>query len=903
MATIATLLINIEANTRLLRKGLAKAAKQVSKFTRKAGKQFLNLGASINNIGLMAAKAAVIGVAVLGAAIIGVGVASVKAAISMESAFAGVIKTVDGLVDETGDLTVAGEELQQGFRDLAKEIPTDIEELLRIGELGGQLGIAREDILRFTGTIARLGETTSLSVDEAALSLARLANIFGTSSEDFERLGATIVDLGNNIAATETDIVAYAERLGGIGKVAGLSEANVLAIGASFASVGVKAQRGSTAIQKALIGMTSAVAQGTGDTAELDAVMAATEQSMGDLARQISIAEQQQSEFTDSTKDSARAAKEFQLDKLNRQLEAQASLLEDLQSGFGAAVGDLEIFAETAGLTADEFQKAFKEDAAGAFASFITGLGRQGDDAFKTLEDLGLQDQRLISAFLSLAGAGDLVTQAIDRGNIAWEQGVALQEEAEKRFRTTESQMKLLKNTIRDVAFTIGGALLPFINDVVKDLRPFIDSIGEKLPKVLEDTLIPALKDVVKFLQKNVPIAIERAKSFFENTLVPAFEQIKMIWESTLKPTLMTIISFLQELLPKAIAFVVDNMDAFKTALLVIGAVLAGAAIASAIAGIASSLAFLISPIGLIIAAVALLAIAWQRDFGGIRTVLTEVFENTIKPALMELARIFETRVLPVLKDVGTFFTTVFLPAVQRVFMWIQENVFPIVRAFIDFFIKSLVTEINILVTVFTQFLLPALSAVFKFLGEKLAPVFQFLGDTVLPIVEQAFSAIGDSLKTLSQLTGFLGDFFDDLDVPDIFKPGSPTPLEEGMIGVGTAMKVASNEAKTLGSVMATMPDQMNTGLIQSNSLLIKFGETASLVFNQLSAQTITAGQAIQSLSDRVAQMQLASAFAQVGQASAQAAGDVFNLSIQSNAQTEQVQQSFELMRAQRATG
>jgi TP901 family phage tail tape measure protein len=232
---------------------------------------------SIAGFGKAAVKTAAVGVAAFGTAIAGVGAVSVKAAIDFESAFAGVIKTTDGLADSiTGELTPAGEEMQQQFRDLAKEVPVAVEELLAIGEVGGQLGIASENLIGFTETIAAMGEATNLTTEEAAVGFAQLANVMGTSQDQIENMGSAIVDLGNNFATNERDILSFASRLAGAGEVAGLTEADVLGISAAFSSVGIQAQAGGTATSKAIIDMNTAAIEG-GETMEIFAAVAGIE--------------------------------------------------------------------------------------------------------------------------------------------------------------------------------------------------------------------------------------------------------------------------------------------------------------------------------------------------------------------------------------------------------------------------------------------------------------------------------------------------------------------------------------------------------------------------------------------------------------------------------------------------
>jgi TP901 family phage tail tape measure protein len=330
----------------------------------------------------------------------GIGLAmksAADAAIDFESSFAGIRKTVNATEPEFAALA-------QGMRDLAKEIPVNVNELNRIGEAAGQLGIQKDAILGFTRTVAELGVTTNLASDDAANALARIANIMGTSQGDFDRLGSTIVALGNAGASTEAEIVEFGLRMAGAGKIAGLAETDILAIGNAMSSVGVQAEAGGTAVQKVLIAITSAVAQGT---------------------------------------------------------------------------PQVEQFAETAGMSAEEFANAWRTDPAEAFTAFVEGLGLSGNQAIGILDDLGLTDQRLIRSFLSLANAGDLLRSSIDLGSRAWEENNALQQEAEKRFGTTASQIQIAKNKINDVAISFGQLLLPAIAAVMGALGDLASFIGE----------------------------------------------------------------------------------------------------------------------------------------------------------------------------------------------------------------------------------------------------------------------------------------------------------------------------------------------------------------------------------------------------------------------------------------
>src|SRR5699024_7126998 len=129
----------------------------------------------------------------------------------------------------------------------------------------------------------------------------------------------------------------------------------------------------------------------------------------------------------------------------------------------------LDVLARTAGMTSDEFKRAFEQDAARARVAFLQGRGRaqeSGEDTTAILEALGVTGIRQADAIRRLASSGDLLSQALDTGASAWESNTALLAEAEKRYNTTASQIKVAWNQIRDAGIDAGAALLPMMAKV-----------------------------------------------------------------------------------------------------------------------------------------------------------------------------------------------------------------------------------------------------------------------------------------------------------------------------------------------------------------------------------------------------------------------------------------------------
>ncbi|GAB2561157.1 phage tail tape measure protein [Gracilibacillus alcaliphilus] len=328
------------------------------------------------------------------------GTAMVKAAIDYESAFAGVRKTVD--MSEEGYA-----KLSRGIRDMAKELPTSAVDIAAVAESAGQLGIKNESILGFTRTIIDLGEATNMTREQAATEFARFANIVGMPQDAFDRLGSSVVQLGNNMATTESEIVRMGMRLAAQGSLVGMSEAQIMALAATMSSLGIEAEAGGTAMTMVLKKIETAVDEG------------------------------------------------------------------------GEAVAG---FAKAAGVSSKEFSEAWKNDPINALDLFIKGLSdssNEGENLTSILSDLGIKGIRESDTILRLAGASDLLSEAVENSTSAWEENSALSDEAAERYATTESQLRILWNRVKDVSITLGEAMVPALMEVLNATEPLIQKIEE----------------------------------------------------------------------------------------------------------------------------------------------------------------------------------------------------------------------------------------------------------------------------------------------------------------------------------------------------------------------------------------------------------------------------------------
>lgn len=324
----------------------------------------------------------------------------VQASMDFESALTGVAKTTDLTDEELADMSDA-------IKAMSTEIPASTTEIAAVAEAAGQLGIQKDALLDFTRVMTMLGTATNMTAEDAATALARFANITGMSADNYDRLGAVIVDLGNNFATAESEITQMGTRLASGGKLAGLTEPQIMALAAAMSSVGIEAEAGGTAMTQTLNAIEKAVATG-----------------------------------------------------------------ED----------SLQSFADVAGMSADSFAEMWNTDALGALTAFIRGLGNldeQGESAVLVLEDLGLTGIRQSNMLKSLALAADQMDSAVQTANTAWDENIALTNEANKRYATTQSKLDMMQNAYNNLKVAVGDAFTPALRDAYDAGTDVLNVLGE----------------------------------------------------------------------------------------------------------------------------------------------------------------------------------------------------------------------------------------------------------------------------------------------------------------------------------------------------------------------------------------------------------------------------------------
>lgn len=354
--------------------------------------------------------------------IVGGFIASVKEAADFESAFTGVRKTVEGTDEELASL-----------RDELMKIPlvtaSSTEEVMAVAEAAGQLNVPLDAIADFTKTIIMLGDSTNISSDEGATSIARFMNIVGTDltkgTKPVDRFASSLVALGNQTATDEESILALAMRLASAGHLAGLSVPEILGLSAAMSSVGLTAEAGGTAMSTTMQLISKGVAKGGEDLDKFAAVAGTTAE-----------------EF-------AKTWRENPIDALQQLLVGMSHLSED-----GGA--DLLQFMEDVGWSgirqSDTMRRlAFDYDG-------VSEAVRIANENFETNEE-------------NIYGVN------------------AVTKEASKRYEDLDSKISQFKESVKQLAAAFGEEILPVLKPIVDDLTDMIKGFAQLDDKTKKNIL------------------------------------------------------------------------------------------------------------------------------------------------------------------------------------------------------------------------------------------------------------------------------------------------------------------------------------------------------------------------------------------------------------------------------
>lgn len=525
---------------------------------------------------------------------------------------------------------------QKQYRELVREL-TSAE--LKLKDLQAEASKSRAalaqvsavtgEIAEKSGNIAKKFAPASLAFAGAGVAATKAAVEFESAfagvektvdgtTEQLAALRQGILDMAEEIPASTTEIAAVAEAAGqlgiatddvldftrvmiDLGEATNLSADEAASALAKFANI-----TGTTADEYSKLGSTIVDLGNNFATTERDIVEMATRLASAGTVAGLS----EQDILALSTA----------MSSVGLNAEAGGTAMTQTMTAISKAVSaggdDLETFAKIAGVSASEFADMWGNEPIDAISSFIGGLGKMnenGEDTIAVLDELGLSGIRQSNMLRALALASDVLDDAVTTANTAWDENIALSNEASKRYATTESKMKILRNGLNNLAISIGDILLPIINKIVGGLQNVIDWFSNldsstKKTILVIGGLIAAISPVAGIIS-----GIAGVISKLTGTVIPAIIQAA----TKMGPIITTVVKGISSGIGTAIGFITKTaIPAVMSAVSSAFTFITGTVIPGIVTGITTAVNFLIAnPIVLIIAAIVAF-VAWIATKG-----------------------------------------------------------------------------------------------------------------------------------------------------------------------------------------------------------------------------------------------------------------------------------------------
>ena len=194
------------------------------------------------------------GEALQGGAIAAPFVMGVKAAMGFESAMADVKKVVN--FESPAQFKVMSDDVL----GLSERLPMAAEGIAQIVAAGGQSGIAREELKRFAEDAVKMGVAFDQTAEQSGSMMAKWRTAFKMNQTEVVTLADQINYLGNTGAASTGQISNILTAIGPLGEVAGVSAAQLAAMGSTLAGVGIAQDVAATGIKNFMLTLTAGTA-------------------------------------------------------------------------------------------------------------------------------------------------------------------------------------------------------------------------------------------------------------------------------------------------------------------------------------------------------------------------------------------------------------------------------------------------------------------------------------------------------------------------------------------------------------------------------------------------------------------------------------------------------------------
>ena len=304
------------------------------------------------------------------------------------------------------------------------------------------------------------------------------------------------------------------------------------------------------------------------------------------------------------------------------------------------------------------------------------------------------------------------------------------------------------------------GGIRDAIEQAWAQVKPVFDKLGAwlkvNLPKAIKASsefwnkvLLPAMKKVFAWIAANVIPALTKLVLWLGENVPKALKALGDFWTNVLLPAIKTVYNFING----------DLIPAFK------------------------NLVSLIS--GTVKSALSTLATIWTGTLLPAIKAVWSFIQGSIIPLFNAVANLARAVLGVAINVLAGIWNNVLLPAMRAVWGFIQSSIIPIFTSVSSTINGVFSAAVRGLANLWNGTLLPAITAV----RNALSPLASFLSGTLL----SAFNGIKNVIQWVTDRLNELTVALNNLTLPDWLTPGSPTPLEIGLVGINQQLAQLAN--------------------------------------------------------------------------------------------------------------
>lgn len=396
----------------------------------------------------------------------------------------------------------------------------------------------------------------------------------------------------------------------------------------------------------------------------------------------------------------------------------------------------LSAWAKQAGMSVDEFKRAWSEDATGTFQLLVDSLAEgvdNGENLNAMLKDLGITAIRQTDAFSRLVQANDTLNDALGESAKAWQdiekgESGALNDEFAQKVKTLAAQFQLLKNDLFALGVTIGQQVMPYLQRAIDFARELVNQFIRLSPE--------AKKWVVGLLAG----------------LASIYPVLKTV--GTAITGIGTLLLGLSGIVKNKLAFAEFGEKMFGGILTAFKSFATSIAIpVAAIAALATAFAMLYKNNETFSNAIDRLTNAFK--FGIIRTTqqlldilkeFSEWFVRKIQPLMDYLIQLYHTFIEPTLAYLFSALTELIYDVIKTLYEWVVKIIDYLVRI-----AKPIIDVIINLIKAVATFLAPVIGLIFTLVG-AIIELFGWLWDKLKPAISETITIVGNIGQAFSEV-------------------------------------------------------------------------------------------------------------------------------------------------------